>query len=128
MVTVAPGFSPSASAGAAVSDLFADGSPGFGFGDARVSAETITIGSPPNGSSTNRIHPASTATQSPSTPAMLRETSHVGTMNGFFFFFGRWPSGFERSSVDSVAPVDMELGSAASRARKAHEASLTAER
>ena len=32
--------------------------------EVRVSALTMTIGSPPNGSSTNRIHPATTATQS----------------------------------------------------------------
>ena len=105
MVTVCPLFSPSASAaGAAASGLLACGaaSPALAAGAARVSALTIATGSPPYGSSTNRIQPASTATQSASTPAIERETSHIGTTKRVFFFCLRCPSGFERSSVDSA--------------------------
>src|SRR5436189_2021689 len=57
--------------GGAVASGFctAAASAGFGVGNAL----TITIGSPPNGSSTNSIQPASTATHSPSPPAIKRE-------------------------------------------------------
>src|SRR5437879_3483831 len=48
-------------------------------GLAAVYALTITIGSPPNGSSTNNIHPPRTAPHALSTPATPRETSPGGT-------------------------------------------------
>ena len=51
-----------------------------------MSALTATIGSPPNGSSTNRIQPASTATQRPSMPAIARATSGIGTTKRFLRF------------------------------------------
>ena len=87
-----------------------------------MSALTMTIGSPPNGSSTNRIQPANTATQSPSTPAMARVTSGSGTTKRFFVF-GFWPSGLLRSSVGSASVDKRRL-----RSPKGDQRSLTAER
>src|ERR1700738_1933005 len=85
---------------------------GFGPAPAAASAGfgprnalTITIGSPPNGSSTNRIHPASTATHRPSAPATTREKSPGGSTKRFFFFLGVTPSGVFRSSVDTAFSV-----------------------
>src|SRR5215212_6808865 len=105
MVTVlgfpAAGLSPSASAvGAVASGLAVEGvvrsAALFGC------ALTTATGSPPNGSSTNRIQPTSTATQSESNASSDRVTTGIGSTNDFFFF-GCWPSGLCKSSVGSSA-------------------------